>query len=116
MPFEANSFDLVICRAAFKNFTEPLRALHEMHRVLKSRGRALIMDLRRDASLKDINAHVASLGLSRINTLVTKWTFKLFLLKNAYTSGEIQQLVSQTRFCATRYSRGHDRDVGMLQK
>jgi ubiquinone/menaquinone biosynthesis C-methylase UbiE len=47
MPFDAGSFDLIICRAAFKNFTEPVRALHEMHRVLKPGGKALVMDLRR---------------------------------------------------------------------
>jgi len=29
-----------------------------------------------------------SLGLSRINTLIPKWTFKEFLLKNAYTLGQ----------------------------
>src|SRR5262249_6288407 len=33
MPFEANSFDFIVCRAAFKNFAEPVRALNEMHRV-----------------------------------------------------------------------------------
>jgi len=69
-----------------------------MYRVLKPGGKALIMDLRRDASREDIKTHVNSLDLSWINTLITKWTFKLFLLKNAYTSGDIRQLVSQTRF------------------
>jgi len=68
MPFDAGLFDLIICRAAFKNFTEPVRALHEMHRVLKPGGKALIMDLRRDASLEDIKTHVNSLDLSWINT------------------------------------------------
>jgi ubiquinone/menaquinone biosynthesis C-methylase UbiE len=92
MPFDAGSFDLTVCRAAFKNFTEP------MHRVLKPGGKALIMDLRRDVSLEDIKTHVTSLDLSWINTLMTQWTFKLFLLKNAYTSGEIRQLISQTSF------------------
>ena len=98
MPFDAGSFDLIVCRAAFKKFTEPIPALHEMYRVLKPGGKALIMDLRRDASQEDIKTHVNSLDLNWINTLITKWTFKLFLLKNAYTSGDIRQLISQTRF------------------
>src|SRR5262245_1386668 len=34
MPFAAEMFDFVVCRAAFKNFTEPVRAIQEMHRVL----------------------------------------------------------------------------------
>src|SRR4051812_7428553 len=34
MPFEADSFDFVFCQAAFKNFSDPVGALCEMHRVL----------------------------------------------------------------------------------
>ena len=39
MPFEADTFDLVVCQAAFKNFTQPVSALAEMHRVLRAAGR-----------------------------------------------------------------------------
>src|ERR1700677_4250669 len=35
MPFEPNSFDFIYCRAAFKNFSEPVQAMNEMYRVLK---------------------------------------------------------------------------------
>jgi ubiquinone/menaquinone biosynthesis C-methylase UbiE len=34
MPFDSETFDFLLCRAAFKNFTEPLQALREMCRVL----------------------------------------------------------------------------------
>lgn len=105
MPFDAGSFDLVICRAAFKNFTEPVRALHEMYRVLKPGGKALIMDLRRDASREDIKTHVNSLDLSWINALITKWTFKLFLLKNAYTSGDIGNSFRKRILLDTTFAR-----------
>jgi ubiquinone/menaquinone biosynthesis C-methylase UbiE len=50
MPFADASFDFVICRAAFKNFSEPVKAINEMVRVLKPGGRALIHDLDRLAS------------------------------------------------------------------
>src|SRR5207244_13254881 len=42
MPFETESFDLVVCQAAFKNFTQPHSALAEMHRVLRAGGSAVI--------------------------------------------------------------------------
>ena len=35
IPLEDGLFDLIVCRAAFKNFSEPLKAMNEMHRVLK---------------------------------------------------------------------------------
>src|SRR5271169_2752401 len=39
MPFESGTFDRVICRAAFKNFAQPVAALKEMRRVLKPGGK-----------------------------------------------------------------------------
>jgi ubiquinone/menaquinone biosynthesis C-methylase UbiE len=98
MPFDADRFDFIICRAAFKNFTEPVEAIREMYRVLKPGGKALIIDLRGDASLEEINAAVNAMRLNWINTLMTKWTFKHFLLKNAYTKEQIQAFVAQTHF------------------
>src|SRR5262245_15107163 len=47
MPFDADSFDLIYCQAAFKNFSEPVRAIVEMHRVLQPGGTAIIRDLRK---------------------------------------------------------------------
>ncbi len=38
MPFKDNSFDLLVSRAAFKNFSAPEAALREMRRVLKPGG------------------------------------------------------------------------------
>src|SRR5262249_10501584 len=71
MPFEAGSFDFIVCRAAFKNFTQPIEALREMHRVLRPGGTAMIIDLRPDASAQTINDHVRGMGLSWFNALLT---------------------------------------------
>src|SRR5437879_9700790 len=48
LPFEAESFDLIVCQAAFKNFAQPVRALDEMHRVLRGGGAAVIQDMNRE--------------------------------------------------------------------
>jgi ubiquinone/menaquinone biosynthesis C-methylase UbiE len=98
MPFQVGTFDFVVCRAAFKNFSEPIQALCEMHRVLKPGGRALIIDLRRDASVEGIHTHIDDLRLGVINRLLTQWTFRWILLKNAYTAGQIHRMVAQTPF------------------
>ena len=98
MPFGDDIFDFLLCRAAFKNFSEPKRALEEMHRVLKPGGQALIIDLRRDASVESINQAVNAMNVGAVNGVITKLTFRFMLLKRAYTRSEFEELVSQTNF------------------
>jgi ubiquinone/menaquinone biosynthesis C-methylase UbiE len=95
LPFEDASFDFVVCTAAFKNFTRPARALGEMYRVLRPGGKALVIDLRHDAPPAEIDREVEGMGLNWINTLFTKWSFSLLLLKNAYTEQQIRQFLSE---------------------
>jgi ubiquinone/menaquinone biosynthesis C-methylase UbiE len=98
MPFVDDSFDFLLCRAAFKNFSEPQRALEEMYRVLKPGGHGLIIDLRRDASMESINQAVAEMKVGAVNGIITKFTFRHMLLKRAYTKSEFEQMVSRTKF------------------
>lgn len=98
MPFESDSFDFVYCRAAFKNFSGPIAAIEEMYRVLKPAGTAVIHDLRKDASARDIDDAVDEMGLDRINAALTRWIFKRMLLKRAYTREDFRQMASRTPF------------------
>ncbi len=98
IPLEDGLFDLIVCRAAFKNFSEPLKALNEMHRVLKPGGRAVIIDLRKDASWQEIVSYVDGLHLSAANTWMTKFTFKHMLLKRAYSEEQMSSLAAQSDF------------------
>jgi len=102
IPFEHATFDLVVCRAAFKNFSAPLEALREMRRVLKPGGKALILDLRKDAPITTIEQHVDDMQLSAPSALFTKWTFRLLLLKRAYTYEQLAALVKQSGFSKSR--------------
>ncbi len=98
MPFESNSFDFVYCRAAFKNFSEPVQALNETYRVLKPGREAVIYDLRRDASTDAIKAGVKEMRLDWVNSLITRWVFKHVLLKRAYSLEDFRQMVGETPF------------------
>jgi ubiquinone/menaquinone biosynthesis C-methylase UbiE len=94
-------FDFVVCSAAFKNFSEPVLALDEMFRVLKPGGKALIIDLRPDASIEEIETYIREdMALTGINFLLTKWAFKSMLLKRAHTKDEIRQFASRSKFKA----------------
>ena len=48
MPFSQETFDLIVCRAAFKNFSRQSDAIDEIYRVLKPGGNAIIIDLETD--------------------------------------------------------------------
>ncbi len=98
MPFADDEFDFVVCRAAFKNFSDPVGALGEIHRVLKPGGKAAIYDLRRNASREAIDAEVSRMNLSWPSRLVTKGTFRFMLLKRAYTDEALERMCSETRF------------------
>jgi ubiquinone/menaquinone biosynthesis C-methylase UbiE len=98
MPFDADSFDFIYCRAAFKNFGQPVQAIKEMYRVLKPGGKAVIHDLRSDASPEAINATVQDMGLGRLSALMTRWIFKHMLLKRAYSQQDFRQMAGETPF------------------
>jgi len=98
MPLQKDSFDFLLCRAAFKNFADPVGALREMCRVLRPGGRGLIIDLKRNASPETISHHVDGMGLTWFNRIMTKMAFKTMLLKSAYTKEEFEQMLGQANF------------------
>jgi ubiquinone/menaquinone biosynthesis C-methylase UbiE len=98
MPLANDGFDFLLCRAAFKNFGQPVRALQEMCRVLKPGGRGLIIDLRKDASVESINLEVDGMGLTAVNKVITKLVFRTFLLKTAYSRDQFQHMLAQANF------------------
>ena len=102
MPFPANTFDLVLCRAAFKNFSQPGAAMNEMHRVLKCGGRALIVDLSKDASMDDIEAYIRRSSLSWVNSLVYRLTFRYMLLPRAYSRRQFMDMSADSAFAGAR--------------
>jgi ubiquinone/menaquinone biosynthesis C-methylase UbiE len=111
LPFDDGSFDFAVCRAAFKNFSDPVGALCEMHRVLRPGGAALIIDLRNDASDAELDAAVDGMHLGRVDTFLTKATFKYMLRKRAYSREDFACMAQATPFggCAvTEESIGFD--------
>ena len=98
MPFAGETFDLIYCSAAFKNFTEPIRALDEMFRVLRTGGTAVVVDLCKDTPLDTIDAYVEQSGRSRVDAWLTKWTFRHLLLKRAYTKNDFMRMAQSSRF------------------
>jgi len=97
LPFAADSFDLIVCQAAFKNFVRPVAALDEMHRVLRPGGTAVIQDLNRDASGADIAAETRRMGLSPVNAAATRLTLA-WLRRRASSAAEFRALAGRSAF------------------
>ena len=101
LPFPDATYDVVLCRAAFKNFTAPARAIEQMYRVLRPGGTAVILDLCGSARRADVEAYVHTMGLGRLDAALTRRSLGGFLLKNAYTPEAMRDLVAQTPFAGT---------------
>lgn len=98
MPFPDESFDFVYCSSAFKNFSEPVGAMNEMYRVLRSGGRALVRDLRKDVSLEEIQFYIRQSGRNWFDAWLTKIAFQHMLIKRAYTMDDFERMAGQSKF------------------
>lgn len=94
MPFQSNTFNFIICVLAFKNFKEPIKALEEMHRVLKPGGIVLIIDLNRKASLKATKKVAENMGLKGMMAYIAGAIQRSL----AYSINEFETFISQTEF------------------
>ena len=105
MPFAADSFDLVICQAAFKNFVHPHSALSEMYRVLRDAGTAVIQDMSSDATHADIELEVKGMQLGRLSGFMTKGTLEM-LKRRAYSPARFERLAAESPFRGCEISTG----------
>jgi ubiquinone/menaquinone biosynthesis C-methylase UbiE len=97
MPYPDRAFDLVVCQAAFKNFSRPQAAVDEMYRVLRAGGVARIEDMRRDASDEAVRQEVDGMGLTRGRAFLTNRTLRS-LRRRAYTAAEFERFAASSPF------------------
>lgn len=98
MPLADGVYDFIICSAAFKNFSEPLKALQEMYRVIKPGGAALILDMNHEATSEDIENEIQKSGMKGFDRWFVKLSFQTFLKNGAYTREGFEDLIAQTDF------------------
>jgi ubiquinone/menaquinone biosynthesis C-methylase UbiE len=97
MPFTDASFDLIICQAAFKNFSQPGKAFDEMYRVLRGGGMAVIQDMWKEAPDATIRQEVNAMQLGPVNAFLTGWSLRM-LRRHAYTKEQFERLAAASAF------------------
>ncbi len=102
LPLADATVDFVVCRAAFKNFTEPVKALKEMRRVLRPGGTALLIDMRRDAPMSEVKHYVDGLGVNQLNRWFMMFVFRNMLIKRAYPLEEFRRMAREAGWAEPR--------------
>lgn len=97
MPYPDSSFNLVVCQAAFKNYSRPQEAVNEMYRVLRPGGLAQIEDMRREATDAAIHEEVRSMRLGRFRSAMTRSALRS-LRRRAYTGAQFQAFATASPF------------------
>lgn len=97
LPFDDGTFDLIVCQAAFKNFSQPAAALADMHRVLAPGGTAVVQDMTKAATRAGIRREVEGMALRPISAFMTRRILG-WLKRRAYTPDAFQQLVAASPF------------------
>jgi ubiquinone/menaquinone biosynthesis C-methylase UbiE len=106
MPFDADTFDLVLCRKGLQNFTEPVKALREMRRVLKPSGTAFLSDVRRDVPSRILNHHVRKISTGYGNWLVNQFAHRAIVKRRAYNKTQLAQLSAAGGFRSSEFYEG----------
>jgi ubiquinone/menaquinone biosynthesis C-methylase UbiE len=92
MPFHDNTFDFVISSGSLHHWEKPVKVFNEIYRVLKTDGKALIVDLRRDASKEEIDKIT-----KKTASLIMRWGIK-HSVEEAYTKDQVIVMLGKTKF------------------
>jgi ubiquinone/menaquinone biosynthesis C-methylase UbiE len=85
-----------------KNFAEPITALKEMRGMLKTGGTALLIDMRRDVAVAELERYAGRLGVSWLNRQLMMFTFRHILIKRAYPLADIQRMAAEAGWIGTK--------------
>ncbi len=92
MPFEDDSFDLIVSSGSLHHWDKPAKIFNEIHRVLKPGGSALISDLRGDAPQERIEEWARA-----IDSKVMRWGLR-HSFRESYTAQEMEKIVGEAPF------------------
>lgn len=99
LPFEDNSFNMVVSVASFKHWRDGTKGLREILRVLKPRSKAIIGEVDRDYDYKDMERFCRSLNHTRlINKKLFEFHMKRTVFGKSYSRAEAQACAYRAGF------------------
>lgn len=119
LPFEENSFDIVVCRLAFHHFADPSGVLQQMARVCRPNGTVAVADLvvseysergtyqNRFERLRD-PSHVRALSLSGLMGLFTETGVEITDVFTGELVQDVEQWLSNAQTPDNRATEARD--------
>lgn len=106
MPYEDNTFDVVISNSIIHHLPDPLLFFRELNRVLKPQGGIFLRDLIRPVDLETVDKIVAKIGLD-----YNEYQTQLFRdsLRAAFTIEEVQNMIETAGLEGVRVYASSDR-------
>lgn len=109
LPFKDSSFDNVTIGFGFRNFTDRIKALREINRVLRSKGRLIIIDFG-----KPVNPIISALSTFYLQTIVpiiakiitgniTAYRYLCKSIKEHPNQSKIKKMIETVGFMNCRY-------------
>lgn len=94
LPYEAETFDLVITRLSFHHFTDPEKPFQEMQRVLKKGGKMVVWDMEAtEESLREIDDKIEKLRDPSHTRILSREEFEKMFEKDFMLQCEESTLV-----------------------
>lgn len=99
LPFDDNTFDIVISIASIKHWPDPVRGLREIARVLKPGCKAYVGEADRGCDPRDLDAFARAFTKKLwVNKTFVRWFLKSTVFGKSYTGDEAAEFAREAGF------------------
>ena len=106
LPFEDNSFDMVISIASIKHWPDGVRGLREISRVLKPGSEAHIGEADRECNSLDLDRFISNFAAPWwVNKRLVGWYLRSTVFGKSYNCAEAERMAVEAGFAAVKVEK-----------